>query len=772
MRRSLPIIVPLPLCAVLTAVLATASTPAAADVFGPISLVSESAPPAVPADAAQQVLYAHDPAISGDGRYVAFDGSFGGKTGVFRREVATGAVEPVAVGTPDTPAGSAELPSISETGRYVSFTTTAALTPEDKNTAPEVYVRDMEPLPGEPQYTLASAITVGGKTQALTYKYSGEPGTEQLEFEEGHYGSLASGRSALSANGQEVAFVTTAISNLANPAKANTPALQVAVRNLATHETQLVSVAYDQATGRPAVDPATGRQEPVSGEEGGLAYGAVYAPDLAAAAFELPRTYSLQSPVGASISADGSTVAWMGQDISRQARVLSEEVLPAQYSEPLWRRIADGPEAPTRRITGGSDPADPACAASGETTLAGSASPTNPCQGPFETEAPGVWTGGTGNPVPQLSADGSTVAFLANAPPTAGTFGTDVLSLNSDLYVVDMAEGLTRTEALRPLTELAGGNSQEPATNAPIVDLAISPDASQVAFTTQRTVFPLGSPAYVTAPAASPGMVELFDVDLADDTLTRVTHGFTGSAAEAPHGTEVPGQDPYLSSDGALSPSFSDDGDTLAFSSTAANLVYGDGNTPAQPGSSEFDGSDAFVVSRIVFGATPTPQLISSAPASQPPTPAWSLGVSAFSRANGTVVLEIQTPGAGTLLAGARAAVRVQMKGRSRAKRSSAHGRIASVTVANRTVATADTHTHASGLVVMTLTLTKPYRALAGAHGGLSAVADLVFSAPGHPTLHQGMAVTFLRSERPSRRAGRVRTVTATHGRFDKGRRR
>jgi hypothetical protein len=756
------------LCASLVALFGTAPVPAAADVFGPITLVSQSAPPTVPAGEAQQAVYAHDPAISGDGRYVAFDGSFGGVTGVWRRDLATGAVEPVAVGEANTPAGSAELPSISETGRYVSFTTTAALTPEDKNEAPDVYVRDMEPQLGEPEYTLASAVD--GSTQGLTYESSGRA-----------YGSLASGRSALSANGREVVFVTTAVSNLAGP---GTPALQVAVRHLDTDSTQLVSVAYDPATGRPAINPTTKQPAPVSSEEGGLAYGAVYSPSLPPQAFKLPTTYGLQSPVGASISADGSTVAWMGQNISRQAGVLSGEVLPAVYSEPLWRRIADGPETPTRRITGGSDPASPACVASGESSLSEEASPSDPCQGPFRTEGPGIWTGGTGNPIPQLSADGSTVAFLAAAPPIGGTFGGDALNLNSDLYVADMTAGLTRREALRALTELASGNAQEPATTAPIVDLAVSPDGSQVAFTTQRTVFPLGAPAYVSAPAATPGMVELFDVDLADDTLTRVTHGFAGGAGEAPHGgAEASGQDPYTSSDGALSPSFSDDGDTIAFSSTAANLVYGDGNTPQQPNSPVFDGSDAFVVSRVLFGVTPTPQYMSSPPASPPLTPAWRLGASAFSQANGTVLLEIQTPGAGALDAGAHSAVRIRTKGRSRAQRVSTHraparervsaqGRSAGVTVAERTVATRDAHTSVGGLIVVTLKLAKPYSALADARGGLSATATLTFSAHGHPTLRQSVTVTFLRSERPSRRLSRVQTAAKRHTRSDKGRRR
>src|SRR6202035_2850272 len=103
-----------------------------------------------------------------------------------------------------------------------------------------------------------------------------------------------------------------------------------------------------------------------------------------------------------------------------------------------------------------------------------------------------------------------------------------VSELHSDLYMADMHEGLARVQAVRPLTELASGNQEDIAENSPIETAAISPDGSHIAFTTKRTVFPLGSPASVTAPQAAPGMLELFSIDLADNTLTRVTTGFEG----------------------------------------------------------------------------------------------------------------------------------------------------------------------------------------------------------------------------------------------------
>jgi hypothetical protein len=712
------------LCAAALALLAGAAT-AGADVFGPISLVSESA--------TQQAVYAHDPAISGDGRFVAFDGFFGAETGVFRRDLATGAVELVAGGEEGTPAGSAELPSISENGRYVSFTTTAALTPGDTNEAPDVYVRDMEPQPGEPQYILASAAS--GSAQGLTYEPLGR-----------NYGSIAAGRSALSADGKKVVFVTTAISNLANPAETNTPALQVAVRDLQTRETQLVSSEYDQETGQEVPG------KPVAAE----GFGAVYIPGSGPPAFPFsPRANKMTPAVGASISADGSTVAWMGQDISKQAKMLSGETVPALYTEPLWRRITDGPAAPTRRVTGGSDPASPACIASGESTLSEPASLSDPCQGPFATPPepkPGIFSGGTGDVVPRLSGDGYTVAFIANAGLLArgSAFGIGSGEAPSDLYAADMHEGLTRVQALRPLTEFASGKANQLGENAPIADLGVSPDGAQIAFTTQRTQFPLGSPAYVSAPAAVPGMLELFDVNLADDTLTRVSHGFEGGASEAPHREVGAERDPYGAEAGALSPSFSRAGTKVAFSSTAANLAYGDGNTPQNGESSlEFDGSDAFVTERVLFSGAPTPQEVSGAPAAPALVPAWELGVTARSLPNGSVQLYVQAPSAGKLLASAQGAVPIRYRLPSHtARRTATRRHLLTTTVATRAVARATkaASDSAGGPETLALKLAPAYSALASARGGLSATVKVTFSAPGHAALRQEIEVTFLRT--------------------------
>jgi hypothetical protein len=721
------------LAAVLGAMLSGLSGQALADVFEPIQLASESP--------LQQADYAHHPAISGDGRYVAFDGSFGGVIGVWRRDLLTGAVDSVvACASGTSPESScAELPSISADGRYVSFTSTSALDPRnDVNAAPDVYVRDMDsatPCSAEREegeeceYALASARS--GSSAGLSYTYGGE-----REREEPRYGSLASGRSALTADGRHVVFVTTAESDLHGE---RTPMLQVAVRDLDTRVTRLVSVQYDPSTGESTENPV-----PTSPEGGGVV-GAVYPGGGALPVFGTAGA----AYAGASISADGSTVAWMGQQIAEQAPVLPDEgLLPGYtvaYTEPLWRRIADGAHAPVRRITGGGDPASAACAASGERAPVFPPTLADACQGPFDPtysdgSAAGIWVLGSteGDYLPQLSASGQIVAFLSSAREiAAGEAFTSQPS--SDLYVADMRVGSTRVQALRRLTELAGGSLGEVALTGPVVDLGISQDGSQVAFSTRRTVFPLGFPAYVSAPASEAGIVEVYSADLSNNTLTRVTQGFAGEQS-GPSGS-VSG-----------SPSFSSDDTTVAFSSTAANLVYGDGNAPDGGVHNGFDGSDAFVVRRKALAAT-TPETFISAPPEGPPlVPVWRLGVTAHSRRDGSVLLEVVLPGAGVLNIRARGAVPQMVPARSAGRK---RGHRSSVIVAMRTLASTRSVAHEAGVMRVVLTLSPAYRSLAARRGGLSGELGLSFLAPGHAAASASTTAAFVRRALSSSRAAR-----------------
>jgi hypothetical protein len=717
----------LALCALSLAALSSARS-ARADVFGGISILS--------ANPFGQVEYAHDPALSEDGRYIVFDGSIGGVQGVWRRETRPGA------GFEQVAGGDATLPSVSADGRYVSFTTnegaslpaiTDGQIPEGEpvREAPSVYVRDMDAQGTEPgAFTLVSAKN--HSTQSLTYEF---PGADEEE-EEGDIrtlGSAAAGRSAITADGRTVAFVTTAQSDLAGP---GTPPMQVAVRHLDTDETVLVSARYDQATGRPAVNPETGEPEPVPMEESFGLFGAVWAkgvktPFIPNGAGSVTRAYTPPELPGAAISADGTAVAWYGGQISEQARTLAGEQTVHQYAEPLWRRISGGASEPTRRVTGGSDPESPGCIADPGAGLgAGS-----PCQGPFATPgAIGIWNGGgQSDYVPRLSANGDYVAFLASAPLTTETeaFGLSPEDHNSDVYREDMTAP-DRKSGLRRLTHFASGDTNRIQTNANITDLAISPDGQQIAFTTRRTIFPLGVPAFVSAPAAVPGLDELFDADLADDTLTRVTRGAEGGLAEHPE-LETGNEDRYArDADGALSPSFGAGGQLLAFSSTASNLVFGDGNSPPNDVLGVVDGADVFTVPRISFSTEPTPQVVSPPPANPALEPPWRLQVSAASLKSGLVELKVRVPGAGALAVSAAGMVPV--------KSGHAHSR-----KTRRTVARASRTVHgAATTLTLKLGLDSRDRGLARLRGGLAGVLTATFKAAGHPTLGKKLRIRFV----------------------------
>lgn len=728
----------LSLSALCAAALLCASAPARADVFGPISLASAGTLPG--GELAQQAESAGNPVISGNGLYVTFDGTFAGHHGVFRRDVQTGEVLTVAE-------GDAAMPSISDDGRYISFTTTARLDEQnDTNRGPDVYVRDMAVEntrscpPGWEEsgleradcaFTLASAVD--GHAQGLSYAYTGS----NPEREETHNGAIAAARSAIAADGRMVAFETTAVSNLANPNRGAegvieapaTPAAQIAVRDLDTKTTRLASVRYDQTSGAPKLNSA-GLDEPVpSSPEGGL--GAVYpSGEEEVPAFPAPDG-------GASISADGSTVAWLGVQIAQQAGVMSAEDIATQpkYTEPLWRRVGEGPQVPTRRVSGGSDPTSAACVASGETHVSAPATLADPCQGPFDPISqiggePGLWTAGVVTAegpldyLPRLSGDGETVAFLSNARDIA--FGEELGAAESsdDAYVVDMREP-TKVLSLRRLTELASGSKINEAATAPILDLAVSADGTQIAFSTKRTEFPLGSPAYVSTTVSKAGAVELYEIDLSDETLTRVTQSYEGGASE-----NTPGLVSFTGS-----PSFSDDGYLLAFSSDSDNLTYGDGN----------GASDAFVVARRRFTSTPTPQEISAAPPNPQPLPEWRLGVTAVSRRDGSVVLEVAAPGAGTLAAAASGAVRITTSvRRARSRHHAARRGRSHVTTVK--VASAHGASHEAGLIALPLSLSRRYSSLASARGGLAATVTLTFASPGQPTLHERIDVEFARA--------------------------
>ena len=164
------------------------------------------------------------PAISADGRYVAFEsgssnlvaGDTNGFEDVFVRDLQSGTTQRVSVATGGTQGnGFSSEPAISADGRYVTFSSAASnLVPGDTNGAPDVFVRDRR----------------SGTTQRVSVAAAGTQGNGD------------SGSSAIGADGRYVAFVSRA-SNLV-PGDTNGTS-DVFVRDLQLGTTQRVSVATD-----------------------------------------------------------------------------------------------------------------------------------------------------------------------------------------------------------------------------------------------------------------------------------------------------------------------------------------------------------------------------------------------------------------------------------------------------------------------------------------------------------------------------------------------
>jgi Tol biopolymer transport system component len=538
-------------------------------------------------------------AISADGRYVAIqtrarnffaddDPDPPGRYragGVFRFDLATQTLAKVADGdlfdeaTNPVLRRGASTPSISADGRYVAFATAEPLVAADLNDHVDVYVRDMNVAIGQPgAYDLVSARDGGDVPAAYGTPAVPTPGSEP--------GSDVSRGVAISADGRRVAFRTDAPTDLPASGAVDVPAGQVFVRDRVADTTTLVTAKRDPESGAMTSAPA-----------GGAA--------------------------GAALSADGTTVAWTGGNAGDQTRFLGGENPEPSFPYYLWRRVADGPAAPTRRITGLADPDDPACPPGSSTNF--DQSSTGPCYGPL-TDQEANRTSISGQ-LPALSGDGLTVAFLTGAGPRPLAFTGPGL----DLYVTHMDSGLTRKAATVELTRDTVGT--DAATASPLGSVAISRDGQHLALTTVRTKFVLPALEQVDEPRQVPGPRELYAVDLGAGTIERVTRSYS----EGDIGADV-----------LNGPTLSADGSRIAFAAFASNLFYGDANQT----------TDAFVAERLpeeppgALPVAPGAGLESSIEEDRGP----SIRVRARARPGGVVVLTVSVPAAGGLKALAKAA--------------------------------------------------------------------------------------------------------------------
>lgn len=533
-------------------------------------------------------------AIADDGRYVALQtrarnffadddpdppGQYRAG-GIFRFDLETKALVLVADGDFRDEASNAlvlrgaQNPSISADGRFIAFSTAQQLVPADANHNVDVYVRDMNvPIRSPGAFDLVSAKD-GGDLPA-SYSPPGSP------IPAGDLGAEVTRGVAISNDGAKVVFrVTEPESDLPDRPGVESPGFQVFVRDRAANTTTLVTRRL---------------------EDGGPAGGALGA---------------------AGISGDGSTVVWTGVNAPLQAQFVNGEntELPG-FPYYLWRRVADGPSAPTRRITGVADPDDPGCAPSAPVLF--NEVSTGPCYGPLAQSELGI--SANFNLLPGLSSDGRTVAFLTSsaARPRVGT------GIGLDLYVTKMSTGLTRKAATSELTREGGSATAE---SAPIESIGISGNGRYVALVTARTKFTLPALTQVGEPRAIPDAQEVYVADLDTRTIERATRSY---------------EEGDINSAVVAEPTLSADGSRIAFVSFASNLLFGDANQR----------SDAFVITRQPDPGNELP----------PPPPGTGvestiesssggpqLSVRARSRAGGKVELLVSVPAAGGVRAVAR----------------------------------------------------------------------------------------------------------------------
>ena len=525
--------------------------------------------------------------------------------GIFRYDRVTGAIQLVADGTEVHTAGAekgqlifqgAQSPSVSADGRYVSFSTAQQLVPQDNNENVDVYVRDMEvPLTAARKssgaYTLVSAKD-GGQEPA-TYASRNPPlrGAEP--------GAEVWPNTSISADGRYVVFRTTELaSNLPDHAAVDTPPRQLFVRDLNAHATTLLSrdtVSLTHSSG----DPAGGITGP------------------------------------ASISADGTTVAWVTTNAPAQTRFLPGESLDPSQPYYLWKRWQEQ-GAPARRVTGLTDPDDPACPPGAEVTQNPQAS--GPCFGPLSEQESGLAS--VAEVAPSLSADGYTVAFLAGAALRPNITKSNGL----DVFLTSMAPGVTRKAGTRELT--LGVNSGNPGSTPSVESLTLSADGSTIAFTTTRNDFVLPEPQPVGAFRPLPTASDLYVIQLAANTLGRAIVNYEGA-------------DPVGSV--SVNPTLTQDGSTIAFVSSSSEEIFGDAN--GLP--------DAFTatIQEPAGTALPTAEVnavqggFSLSAAAAP-----ELGLHIKHGKNASLLILVETPGPGRLAAQARGIV-VTKVGRKRRSR-------------------------------------------------------------------------------------------------------
>jgi hypothetical protein len=520
---------------------------------------------------------------------------------------------------------------------------------------------------------------------------------EGITFE--HDGSVCGGAQsapdvAINEDGEKVAFTVDSGSNLAG--RGTAPG-QVAVRNLAAETTTLMTVTREEGSAQ--------NQTPV---QGGGAF---------------PDAYSVSKGADrgstAAISADGSTVAWFGMNVGQQVSEAEANREPALVPtlengelEPLWRRVS-GSGAGTRRLLAGArlafyhDPAD------------------DPELTPVTV---GAWDGEAPLGAPALSADGDTVAVLANAPPPSALPSVEARTVelheyDPDAYIVHVDEEPTSPPEVTPVTEVESYLLPYPAREK-VTAVAISPNGEHVAFDTART--PLESPSFkiVNLPTLE-SVFSVYEVNLELGTLQRVTSAYNGAETNGRMGLLAFGNN-----------------QTLAFASNATNLFYGDG----------VGAWEVYEAEEVPGTSQAVEESSTEAPALELPYPEWTLNATVSPRPDGSMVVYAEVPGSGHLSIEGSAQLPKQT---TAAKRCHAHTKCHSAKRSARAkqsreapmlktqiVARAQADAKASEELAVHARVGAAYESLLTSGAGIYTVVRVTFTSPGHATLVRSIPVT------------------------------
>lgn len=527
--------------------LAAAAAVAAAGPARLVSVAPGGGPALTPAAAGS-------PLLSADGRYLVFLSNAldlapggNGRVQLYLRDRATGTVELVSRGVDGSPADrDVRCADISADGRFVAFSTAAALLPGDTNRFTDVFIRDRETgtlrrasvtssgvLGDQGGGSYGVALSADGSRVAFdshsalvpadtndrldvyvrdekagsTMLASVGPGGTQGNDDSGMYGL------DLSARGDTVAFNSLATNLVAGDSNGT---MDLFVRDLPDGATTRVSVA----TGGAQADDES-REPSVSADGRWVAFYSSaenLVPDVSSGyrifvRDRLEGTTTRANEAGSwavtpRISPDGRWVAYVADD-----RELPDDRndLPDVY-------LRD-------RLTGALERVS--AASGGEPD--GSVSRYIP---------------------PALSADGRWVAFASDAANLAA----GDTNFRTDVFVRDRSTRQTTRESLT-------GDGRQAVAGATSAGPALTPDGRRLAFL---------SDADNLVPDDRNGAPDVFLADLETGRIELVSIGI-GGAPSVPG----PSHEPYLE---LLAPALSADARCVAFVSEAANLVPGDTN--------------------------------------------------------------------------------------------------------------------------------------------------------------------------------------------------